>query len=78
MDCILMATVSATDAAIERKIQDPRMTTRDNPFLTSEDTRASAVQREIARKNSRRLMDDAHARTGVHGDVYAGIMGLRY
>lgn len=78
MDCILMATVSATDAAIERKIQDPRMTTRDNPFLTSEDTRASAAQREIACKNRRRLMDDARARTGVHGDVYAGIMGLRY
>lgn len=78
MGCVLMTSVSESNPAIERKIQNPKMTTRDNPLLTDEDTRTSAVQREISRGNWRRLMDDAHARTGVHGDVYAGIMGMRY
>lgn len=78
MGCVLMASVSENNSAVERKIQDPKMTTRDNPLLTDEDTRTSAVQREISRRNWRRLTDDAHARTGVHGDVYAGIMGMRY
>lgn len=78
MGCIMMAFGPGEDASIERKIQDPKMTTRDNPLLTVEDTRTSAAQREIARRNRRRLMDDACARTGVHGNVYAGIMDLRY
>lgn len=78
MGCILMASVSENNSAVERKIQDPKMTTRDNPLLTDEDTRTSAAQREISCRNWRRLMDDAHARTGVHGNVYAGIMGMRY
>lgn len=66
------------DSAVQDKIRDPRMTLRDNPLLMSEDTRSSAAQREIERKNMRRLRQDVEARTGVHGDIYAGIMDLRY
>ena len=79
MGCFMaIGAVMEESSAVESKIRDPKMTLRDNPLLSSSDTRASAAQREIECKNRRRLIVDAEARTGVHGDVYAGIMSMRY
>lgn len=79
MVCFMaIGAVMEESSAVASKIRDPKMTLRDNPLLSSDDTRASAAQREIECKNRRRLIADAEARTGTHGDVYAGIMGMRY
>ena len=78
MGMIIAAGFMEPNSAVEQKIKDPRMTLRDNPLLTAEDTRSSAAQREIECKNRQRLYADVKARTGIHGDVYAGIMDMRY
>lgn len=79
MGCFMaLGAIVEESPAVESKIRDPKMTLRDNPLISSADTRTSAAQREIECKNRRRLIADAEARTGVHGDVYAGIMGMRY
>ena len=78
MGCFMAIGMLEKSSAVESKIRDPKMTLRDNPLLSTADTRVSAAQHEIGWKNRRRLIADAEARTGVHGDVYAGIMGMRY
>ena len=58
-----------------KKVQNPSMLVKDNPFLAESDTMLP-----YERRNMQRLRDDQHMREcPYNGHVYAGIMdNMRY
>ena len=58
-----------------KKVQNPSMLVKDNPFLSESDTTLP-----YERRNMQRLRDDQHMREcPYNGHVYAGIMdNMRY
>lgn len=76
MGCFMWDTNNPWDKAM-KKAEDPRMTTAGNP-LAAGVSRDQQVKDDIRHHNIRRLEDDADARRGPHGSVYAGMMDTRY
>ena len=75
MGIISMCWECGTSPAIEAKVSDPRMTTKDNPFVTAKPDPMDLVRE----KNIGRLRRDARMREcPVRGQAYSAIMDTRY
>lgn len=72
----MIAIAFTSPAVSEEKLKDPRMTTVNNPY--AERDAESYATRQLMECNRARLLADAERRRGVHGEVYSGIMGMRY
>lgn len=58
-----------------KKLDDPNMTLVNNPLASKGD---DAGKQAVIDRNIDRLHEDAHNRTGIHGQVYSSIMDMRY
>ena len=75
MGIVSMCFGCGPDPAVEAKVSDPRMTTKDNPLAGEKPDPLDALKRY----NRRRLAQDADMRAcPVRGQAYSAIMDTRF